>query len=133
MNCWFYIISTTTQESTESRTFCLNLCSFKWLKLILRRVRSFSPKGIFILKALLEFRLIKFHKYFLKISKEADFRISRSSSFDSLITDGKKEFLRNLCLTWKGVTLSEFLVVCNLLLLGIKWNKYGDDLLLITL
>ena len=34
-----------------------------------------------------------------------------------------------LCLTLKCVMLSEFLVVCNLLLLGIKLIKYGGDLL----
>ena len=70
---------------------------------------------------------MKFNKCFLKISKEAELRISRSSLFHSLITDGKKEFLKKLCLTLKGVMLSEFQVVCNLLLLGIKLNKYGVD------
>ena len=86
-----------------------------------------------MLKTLLEVGLIKFIKCFLKISKEAELRISRSSLFHSLITDGKKEFLKKLCLTLKGVMLSEFLVVCNLLLLGVKLNKYGGDLLLIIL
>ena len=76
---------------------------------------------------------MKFNKCFLKISKEAELRISRSSLFHSLITDGKKFFLKNLCQALKGVMLSEFLVVCNLLLLGIKLNKYGGDLLLIIL
>ena len=36
--------------STESWKLCLNLCSFKWLKPILRRVRSFSPNGLLMLK-----------------------------------------------------------------------------------
>ena len=76
---------------------------------------------------------MKFNKLFLKISKEAELQISKSSLFHSLITDGKKEFLRKLCLTLKVVILSEFLVVCNLLLLGIKLNKYGSELLLIIL
>ena len=71
---------------------------------------------------------------FLKISKEAELPISRSNLFHSLILiDGKKEFLKKLCLTLKSVMLSEFLVVYNLLLLGIKLNKYGRDLLLIIL
>ena len=43
-------------------------------------------------------------------------------------TDGKKSFLKKLCLTLKVVMLSEFLV-----LLGIKLNKYGGNLLLIIL
>ena len=119
--------------STESWKLCLNLCCFKWLKPILRYVRNFSPNGLFMLKTLLEFGLIKFNKCYLKISKDAELQISRSSLFHSIITDGKKEFLKKLCLTLKSVMLSEFLVVCNLLLLGIKLNKYGGDLLLIIL
>ena len=131
MNCWFYIISTTTQRVYRILKIVFKLCSFKWLKPILRLARSFSPNGLFMLKTLLEFGLMKFNKCFLKISKEAELRISRSSLFHSLITDGKKELLKMLCLTLKDVMLSEFLVVCNLLLLGIKLNKYGGDLLLI--
>ena len=51
---------------------------------------------------------------FLKISKEAELWISRSSLFHSLITDGKKEFLKKLCLTLKGDMLSEFLVISEI-------------------
>ena len=76
---------------------------------------------------------MKFNKCFLKISKEAELQISRSSLFHPLINDGKKEFLKKLCITLKGIMLSEFLVVCNLLLLGIKLNNYGGDLFLIIL
>ena len=78
-------------------------------------------------RTLLEFGLIKFYRIFLKISKEAELRVSRSSLFHSLITDGKKELLKELCLTLKDVMLSGFLVVRNLLLLDIKSNKYGGD------
>ena len=60
--------------STESWKLCLNLCCFNWLKPILRYVRNFSPNGLFMLKTLLEFGLIKFNKCFLKISKEAELR-----------------------------------------------------------
>ena len=59
---------------------------------------------------------MKFNKVFSKISKKSELQISRSSFFHSIITDGKKEFLNKLCLTLKGVMLSEFLVVSNLLL-----------------
>ena len=38
--------------------------------------------------------------------------------------------LSKLCLTLNRVMLFEFLVVCILLLLGIKLNKYGGDLFL---
>ena len=82
--------------SKESWKLCLNLCSFRWLKPILRCVKSFSPNGLFMLNASLEFGLMKFNKCFLKTSKEAELRISRSSFFHSLTTDGKKEFLKKL-------------------------------------
>ena len=84
-----------------------------------------------MLKTLLEFGLMKFNKCFLKISKEAELRISRSSLFQSHITDEKK--IEEVMSTLKGIMLSEFLIVCNPLLLGIKLNKYGGDLLLIIL
>ena len=75
---------------TESWKLCLNSWSFKWPKPILRRVKNVSPNRLFMLKTLLNFGLMKLDKCFLKISKEAELRISRSSLFDSLITDGKK-------------------------------------------
>ena len=62
--------------------------------------------------------------------KDAKRQISRSSLFHSLITDRKNVFSKELCLTLKGVMLSEFMVVCILLLLVIKLNKYGGDLFL---
>ena len=82
-----------------------------------------------MLNTLLEFGQMKYNKCFLKISKEAELRVSRSSLFHSLVTDGKKEFSEKLCPTLKGAMLSEFLVVYNLLRLSIKLNKYGGDLL----
>ena len=42
-----------------------------------------------MLKALLEFDLMKFNKCFLKTFKEVELRISRSNLFHSLITDGE--------------------------------------------
>ena len=116
--------------STESWKLCLNLCSFKWLKPILRLFRNFNFSGLFMWKTLLEFGLMKFNKCFLKIFKEAELQISRSSLLQSLITYGKNLFLKKLCLILKGVMLFEFLVMCILLLLGIKLNKYRGDLLL---
>ena len=74
---------------------------------------------------------MKFNKCFLKIFKEAELGISRSILFYSFITDVKKKVFEEVMP--KGLMLSEFLVVCNLLLLGIKSNKYGGDLLLIIL
>ena len=39
---------------------------------------------------------MKFDKCFLKISREAELRISRSSLFHSFITDGKKRLLEEI-------------------------------------
>ena len=84
------------KASTESWKLCLSLCSFRWLQPILRHVRSFSPNGLFMLKTLLEFGLMKFNNFFLRISKEAELRISRSSLFHSLIADGKKRIFEEV-------------------------------------
>ena len=53
------------KRSSESWILCLNLCFFNWLKPILRCVRNFSPNGLFMLKILMQFGLMKF-KCFLK-------------------------------------------------------------------
>ena len=42
----------------------------------------------------------------------------------------KKRIFEEIMSNLKGVMLFEFLVVCILLLLGIKLNKYGGDLFL---
>ena len=73
---------------------------------------------------------MKFNKCFSKISKEAELWISEPSLFLSLIADEKRGFLKKLCLTFKGVMLFEFLVVCIIQLVGIKLNKYGGELIL---
>ena len=66
----------------------------------------------------------------LRISKEAELRISTSNLFHSLITDRKKEVLKKLCLIIKGVMLFQFLKAFILLLFVIKCNKCGRDLFL---
>ena len=116
------------EGSAYSWKLCFNLCSFKWLKPILRRVRNFSPSGLFMLKTLVEFGLMKFSKCFLKISKEAALRISRSRLFHSLITDEKNKIFEEI-MPYPKISF-EFLVVCILLLFGIKLNKCGGYLLL---
>ena len=57
------------RRSTESWKLYLNLCSLKWLKPILRRVRSFSLNRLFMLKRSSEFGPMKFNECFLKISR----------------------------------------------------------------
>ena len=114
--------------SIESWKLCLNLCSFKWLKLILRHVRNFIPDELFMLKILLAFGLMKFNKCFLTISKDAELRISRSSLLHSLITDGKKNF-------WNYVYPRRYYVIwvsssVQSTILSIKLNKWGGNMFL---
>ena len=110
---------------TESWKLRLNLCSFKWLKPILRRLRSFSPNGLFMLKTLLEFGLMKFNNCILKISKEAELRISRSSLFHSLITDEKKNnFWREVMSNLKRCFVIWVSGSVQSATAGIKLNKY---------
>ena len=54
--------------STESWKLCLNLCYFKWLKPILRRVRRFSPNGLFMLKSLLTFKWFNNQGFMLQLT-----------------------------------------------------------------
>ena len=124
------VVSTTTHRVCRILKIVFKIMFFKWLKPILRLFSNFSPNGLFILQTLLEFVLMKFNKCFSKISKEAELWISEPSLFLSRIADEKRGFLKKLCLTFKGVMLFEFLVVCIILLVGIKLSKYGGELIL---
>ena len=95
----------------ESWKLCLNLCSLKWL--IRRRslVTNFSTLELLQLKTLLAYGLVKLKMFFLKSVKLLIFRSLESSLFHSITADGKKEFLKNLCLMLKYGTPSAFLVL----------------------
>ena len=78
---------------------CLNLYSCRWLRLGRSRVKSLIPRGLWILKIILEQDRMKFKSFFLKVLKFAEFLILRPSLFHSVIAEGKNEFLKESCLT----------------------------------
>ena len=59
--------------------------------------------------------------------KVGAFWISGSSLFNSIMTDGKKVFLKKLCLTLKWGILFAFLVGYGLFNLGIILKRYFGD------
>ena len=110
------------QGPIECRKLCLSLCSFKWVRATLRRVRSLIPIGLCNLKVLFCLVLIKFSICFLEDSKIAESRIFILNLSNSLITDGNKELLKKLYLLIITFKLFKFLVTRNLLV-GIALNK----------
>ena len=89
----------------------LNLWSAKWLNPILILVRNFKPSLLSTLKHLIGFRSNKFSNYSLTL-QEAELRILTSSLFHSIITAGKKEFLKKFVFVLKkGIWLFWTLLV----------------------
>ena len=72
----------------QSWKLCLNLCSRKWHIPTCSRVIS-----LILGKGLLNFGIL-----FLKTTKLFEFRREGSKLFHSMIVEGKKEFLKKLCL-----------------------------------
>ena len=84
--------------SPESR---LNLCLFRWLNWILRRVRSLTQNGPYIdniLESSFSSNLIKF----FKAQTEFEFLISTVILFHSFMQYGKKLFLKDFVLDKGG-------------------------------
>ena len=94
----------------ESWKLCLNLCLRKWLKRNHSLVINLIPWGFWHLKRLLADGLINFRLFFLKILKLLEFFMLWSSLFHSVIVDGKKEFLKKVCLVLRRGILWIFLV-----------------------
>ena len=68
--------------------------------------------------------------FFKDYRKKENCEFQNQARSTRLLMIEKKLILKKLCRTLKGVMLSEFLVVCILLLLlllDIKLNKYGGD------
>ena len=89
----------------------LNLCSRKWLRPRRSLGRYLIPLQLWQLNTLFGDGLINFNKLFLKTIRLAALRRLGSNLLDSTTMDGKKEFLKKLCLVWNGVILSVFLVL----------------------
>ena len=73
---------------------CVNLCSWRWLRPRRNLVNSLIPRGLWISKILLAQGRMKFRTFFLKVLRLAEFLMSRSSLFHSVIAEGKNEFLK---------------------------------------
>ena len=117
--------------STESWKLSLNLFSFKLLKTNLRRVRSFCPNGLLTLKILLEFGLMKFNKCFFKVLQRSRVTNLKIKLVPLNCYWWKKTIFEDVMSDLKSCYVIKFLVVCNLLLLVIKFNKCRGDLFLI--
>ena len=88
----------------------LNLCSRRWLSPRRSRVISLIPLWLYELKKPLGVGLINLRILLLKIPKLSAFRMARSNLFHSMIADGKKVFLKTLCLMLIRGTQATFLV-----------------------
>ena len=111
-----------------SWNLCLNLCSRKWLRPTRNPLIILIP--LWLSKTLLGEGLIKFRILFLKTTKLFKFRRVGSKFFHSLIVEGKKEFLKKLCLMLKKGILSTFLVAYAWFFSGISLKRYWGLLLL---
>ena len=111
----------------ESWKLFLNLCSWRWLSPSLRLIKYLIPFRFCKLNMFFGVGLLNFKIFFLKILRLGAFWISGSSLFHSMMTDGKKVFLKKLCLTLKWGILFPFLVKCDLVNLGIILKRYFGD------
>ena len=94
-----------------SGKLCLNLCLRKWLRPRCSLVRDLIPLQLWQLNTLFADGLINFYKFFLKTLRLVALPRLGSNLFHSITVDGKKEFLKKLCLVWKRVILSASLVL----------------------
>ena len=78
---------------TQSATFCLKLCSLKWLRPRCKRVRSHIPTGLWILYVELGWGRPIFSNEALNKENGVAPLILSSSIFHSFMTFGKNELL----------------------------------------
>ena len=96
---------------SESRKPCLNLWSRRWLKPSRNLVRCLIPLVLKQLYVVLGEDLKNFRILFIKILKLSEFRIDLSRLFHLIITEGKKELLKRLCLKGKrGIFLDDLVL-----------------------
>ena len=99
VTCIFNVTATGTKWIVSWKLF-LNLCSWRWLSLSHNLIKYLIPFMLW------------------------GFWISGSSLFHSMMTDGKKVFLKKLCLTLKWGISFAFLVEYGLFNLGIILKRY---------
>ena len=71
--------------------------------------------------------LINFKILLLKAEMVLEFLVFKSKLFHSMTVEGKKEFIKKLCLSLKRVILSLVLVLYPLLTLGSILKRYSGD------
>ena len=117
----------------KSRKLSLNLCLFKWLKPNRSLVNSCNPMGLWIPNVSTCFGRMKLDKAFLKAVYDVMLLILMSSLLHSVMTLGKKEFLKYSVLHLKdgifvlflGHNYMELDYKCILVILSCKF--YGRD------
>ena len=72
---------------------------------------SFILLGLWLFKRLLADDLINFRIIFLKMLKLLQFLMLLSSSFHSMVVDGKKDVFKKVCLVLKKGILSVLLAI----------------------
>ena len=103
---------------------CLNLCSLRWLKPSLSLVISLIPLGLRISKTEFGEGRMKLSIFSLKTEILLEFLRLGSKLFHSIITDGKKEFLKKLCFVVIKRILLSVLVAYGVHLTGMRWKRY---------
>ena len=73
----------------------LNSCSWRWIRPRRNLVKSLIPRGLWISKILLAQGCRKFRSFYSKVLRLAEFLMSRSSLFHSVISERKKSFWNN--------------------------------------
>ena len=104
----------------------LNLWLWRWLSSSRNLVKYLIPFRLWQPNMLFVVGLINLKIFFLKILRLGAFWISGCSLYHSMMTNGKKVFLKKLCLTLKWV-LFVFLVEYGLFNLGIILKRYFGD------
>ena len=82
----------------ESQKLCLNSCSRRWFKPSLNLVNNLTPSRLLQLKTLLSEGCMDFKRLFLKLFKLSKFWILMPCLFNSITTNGKKNFQRSCAL-----------------------------------
>ena len=112
----------------QSRKICLNLWSIRSLKPNLSLVISSIPVGFWQLKVLLGVGRMNCKMLFLKRVRLSELFILLSRLFHLITKDGKKEFLKKICLRLNlGMLPILFLVLYAVLVVGIFSMRYLGD------
>ena len=130
MKCFFVSASRIQVQSgfMVSLDECLNSLSRRWLNFTRSRVRYFIPLALWHWKIRFGAGLMNLRMLSLNELKLAEFWIAGPSLFYSSMVDGKKVFLKKLCLIFiKWISLV-FLVLQIVLLEGTTLSTWFGDL-----